>query len=327
MDDSKTGLTVSPAEAGQKLLNFLRRRVDAPDGDLHRWIRTGQVRINGGRAKAFDRVEMGDTVRIPPFAAVLRAGKNSAPSPGKALPGGPMPVVYEDGEILVIAKPAGLASQGGTGHDDSAAARIAHAFAKADFVPAPAHRLDRDTTGMLVFGKTYHALRFLADAFAGRGEATPQKYYLAWADGAWEGHPLELCDLLLRDNSSRLMAVLPRHCPPKETAKAVEARLRAFHLLSRSVDGQMRSLLLLRLITGRTHQIRAQLSARGHPVSGDPWYGSGGGLMLHAFRIKLPKPDGASLDLYLPPPWKGPWNVPEAVLATAKDMQLDQPTP
>ncbi len=319
MDDMKAGLSVTAAESGQKLLNFLRRRVDAQDGELHRWIRTGQVRVDGRRAKAFDRVEQGEIVRVPPFASVRKAETEEPDCvQERAVPPELPPIVHEDQDILVLAKPAGLPSQGGTGHADSAASRVARAFAGACFVPAPAHRLDRDTTGLLVFGKTYRSLRFLTDAFAGRGAQRVRKDYLAWVDGRWESQTAELRDLLVRDGQTRLMRVCGRNDPQETPAGAVEARLLAFPLLERRIEGRMRTLLLLRLLTGRTHQIRAQLSSRGHPVSGDPWYGSGGRLKLHAFRIILPTPDGRSMALELPPPWGGPWQVTDPALDAAR---------
>ena len=127
MDSEKNrqALSVSQAEAGQKLLNFLQRRVEASAGEFHRWIRTGQVRVNGSRAKAFDRVEEGDMVRVPPFAVFLPAGSEdrehlrheSARSPQSKherpeKKSASLHIVYEDEDLLVIAKPAGLPVQG-----------------------------------------------------------------------------------------------------------------------------------------------------------------------------------------------------------------------
>ena len=166
-------LTVSRAESGQKLLNFLQRRIEAAAGELHKWIRSGQVRVNGGRSKAFDRVSEGDLVRVPPFAALKAPGSASPVRPRPAFAnafGGAaiLPVIYEDEEILVQNKPSGLPSQGGTGHADSVASLLAARFRHAEFVPAPVHRLDKDTSGLLIVGKSYAALRRLSDALAGR---------------------------------------------------------------------------------------------------------------------------------------------------------------
>lgn len=309
-------MTVTRAEAGQKLLNFLDRRLKATPSELHRWIRTGQVRLNGGRCKAFARVEEGDIVRVPPFAVPRRVAKESVPPAGTAADA--LPVVWENEDLLVLNKPAGLPTQGGTGHADSVADRLARLYAGADFVPAPVHRLDKDTSGLLLAGKTHAALRRLTDALAGRSGEAPRKEYLAWIRGMWPREsPRELRDMLIRTEGVRKMRTLS---PPVATngtpmsAKVPDAR-EALCLVrpleNRIIDGSSFTLLLLRLITGRTHQIRVQLASRGFPVAGDPRYGDGrGGLKLHAFRLTLPPADGENdLVITCPPPWDAPWNV------------------
>ncbi|MFR7887637.1 MAG: pseudouridine synthase, partial [Bilophila wadsworthia] len=156
-------LQVTAAEAGQKLLQFLSRRFEEPQSVLHRWIRTGQVRINGGRAKPFDRVELNDEIRVPPFAgAGTKAERVPASSGGKELP----PIVAETADVIVFCKPSGLPVHPGTGHTDSLTTRLEAAFAGSPFIPAPVHRLDRDTSGLLLVGKTYAAVRRLSDALA-----------------------------------------------------------------------------------------------------------------------------------------------------------------
>ena len=330
-EKSRQALTVSRAEAGQKLLNFLQRRVEAATGEFHRWIRTGQVRVNGSRAKAFDRVEEGDQVRVPPFAVFLPAGSETksevrTPSAVRTQDRGEaknknsssLRIVYEDEYLLVIAKPAGLPVQGGTGHSDSIASRLAAERADADFVPAPVHRLDKDTTGLLVAGKTYAAVRLLTDALAGRGGEAPRKEYLAWVEGRWpfspaEG-PQELHDFLAKDQKTQRVKTV--RGPKQEEGQ--EARCIVTALEARRIPegpkGREHTLLLVRLLTGRTHQIRVQLASRGHAIVGDPWYGksSNEGLRLHAFRLSLPLPDGKSRTLELLPPWKGAWKVTQA---------------
>lgn len=302
-------LAVSRAESGQKLLNFLHRRVNAPAADFHRWIRTGQVRVNGARAKAFDRLSEGDMVRVPPFAERLPAGSGVSPSPEKKKRSR-LTVVFENEDILVLAKPAGLPVQGGTGHKESVASILAEERADASFVPAPVHRLDKDTSGLLVAGKTYAAVRLLTDAFAGRGAARPRKEYLAWVEGRWmQDGPVELRDNLVKDRREQRMKTFS--ADPAGT-EAKEARCTARKLAERVIHGRQYSLLLIHLITGRTHQIRVQLASRGHAVAGDPWYGTKDenpreSLKLHAFRLSLPVPDGKRLDFELAPSWKGPW--------------------
>lgn len=300
-------LSVSRAESGQKLLNFLHRRVNAPTADFHRWIRTGQVRVNGARAKAFDRLNEGDMVRVPPFAERLPAGSAASATVEKKR--SRLDIVFENDDVLILAKPAGLPVQGGTGHRESVASILAEERADAPFVPAPVHRLDKDTSGLLVAGKTYAAVRLLTDALAGRGKERPRKEYLAWVEGRWpEDGPSELRDTLAKDpRAQRVKAV----ADDRDNA-AKEARCVVRALACRSVHGRERTLLLVHLLTGRTHQIRVQLASRGHPVVGDPWYGAGDDapretLKLHAFRLTIPVPDGTRLDFELAPSWKGPW--------------------
>ncbi|MBP3731251.1 MAG: RluA family pseudouridine synthase [Mailhella sp.] len=318
MEDSKKGLSVSRVEAGQKLLNFLKRRVNAPDGDLHRWIRTGQVRINGGRTKPFDHVAEGDIVRVPPFA-VFRTMDSTPDAEHKVKPlySGLPDIVYEDADILVMNKPAGLTVQGGTGHEDSVAARVARAFAHADFTPAPVHRLDKDTTGLLIFGKSYRSIRFLTDALAGRGGTPPRKDYLAWVEGLWPYPVQELRDLLVKDEATQRMIVCSAGSPGWQKMHAAEARLLAVPLVSRRIGSDEYTLMLLQLLTGRTHQIRVQLASRGHPVAGDTLYGSGGcaGLKLHAFHVCLPSLEEKALNLELPPPWTKDWYIDQNILS------------
>lgn len=313
MDNEKDSraLSVSRAESGQKLLNFLQRRISAPVSDFHRWIRTGQVRVNGARARAFDRLNEDDMVRVPPFAERLPAGSGSqSPSP-TAKKRSRLDVVYEDEDVLVLAKPAGLPVQGGTGHRESVASILAGERADADFVPAPVHRLDRDTSGLLVAGKTYAAVRLLTDALAGRSDERPCKEYLAWVEGAWHlPSPTELRDFLVKDRQEQRV----KSRGPEKDSEAREARCIVTRLTERSVHGQPYTLLLIRLLTGRTHQIRVQLAERGHAIVGDPWYGRPGsrqqeGLKLHAFRLSIPVPGGQRRTFRLLPPWKDPWKA------------------
>lgn len=325
-EKNRQALAVSRAEAGQKLLNFLQRRVEAATGEFHRWIRTGQVRVNGSRAKAFDRVEEGDLIRVPPFAVLLPAGSlPGSGTPNSAAPSAPqggsgqkrssLTIVYEDEDLLVVAKPAGLPVQGGTGHSDSIASRLAAERADADFVPAPVHRLDKDTTGLLVAGKTYAAVRLLTDALAGRGGEAPRKEYLAWVEGRWpfsnEDGPQELHDFLAKDQKAQRMKTV--HSAKAEEGQ--EARCVVTALETRRIpegpQGREYTLLLVRLLTGRTHQIRVQLASRGHAIAGDPWYGETlrDGLKLHAYRLVLPLPGGRKRTLELLPPWRGAWKV------------------
>ena len=289
-------LVVTPAEAGQKLLQFLSRRFNEPAGVLHRWIRTGQVRINGKRASAFDRVAVADLIRIPPFAGSAPAAVQTMPPVCGVLP----PLVAETDEYSVFLKPAGLPVHPGTGHTDCLTARLEQAYAGADFMPTPVHRLDRDTSGVLLVAKTYRATRFFSEALA-RHDGSVVKEYLAWVAGScpWKT-PVLLEDRVLKqlaeDGRERMRTAAA-------DSEGQEARLavRCLEQLNGAL-GEM-SLVQIRLYTGRTHQIRLQLAERGFPLLGDVKYGGPacpGGLKLHAFRLLL---EGQAFEAL--PDWKG----------------------
>lgn len=292
-------LRVTAEEAGQKLLQFLSRRFDEPQGVLHRWIRTGQVRINGGRAKPFDRVEKGDEVRVPPFAGAGTEKRAAAPD-RSGLP----PVVAETDDVIVFCKPSGLPVHPGTGHTDSLTTRLERSFAGSPFVPAPVHRLDRDTSGLLLVGKTYAAVRRLSDALA-LHDGDVAKDYVAWVRGEcpWT-RPTRLEDCLSKRTTNakgREKMVVGKSQKPAADEKAASLTVRRLEV--RHGD----SLVLVRLHTGRTHQIRAQLAARGFPLIGDVKYGGPrceDGLKLHAVRLRVGGETFTS-----PPPWDGDWGV------------------
>lgn len=302
-------LDVTEAEAGQKLLNFLERRLPGvPRSALMRVIRTGQVRLDSGRVKPFVRVALGQTVRVPPLRV-------DAPAPGVS--GAPLTVIHQDRGLLVVDKPAGLAAHPGTGHADCVTTRLSAMFPDAAFAPVAAHRLDRDTSGVLACATTYEALRLLQDAFKTHGT---DKRYLAWVLGCMApGTVLDMVDTLAKAGA-----------PGRERVQAVatgadegkEARARAEVL---ACQGGM-SLVLVRLFTGRTHQIRVQLALRGHPVAGDHKYGpppehggpgQGLAMRLHAWRLALPQGVFTA-----PPPWDGDFAVDARLLA---DLPVDEP--
>ncbi|BFR50256.1 RluA family pseudouridine synthase [Nitratidesulfovibrio sp. HK-II] len=332
-------LVVTAAEAGQKLLQYLHRRCGAPQSAIQRWVRTGQVRINGGRCKPFDRVAEGDVVRVPPFALAGGAGAPDAVAddasrcaPGSGSGGGdvadtpaapapslsslppPPPVVGQAEGLLVLLKPAGLAVQPGTGHADCVTARLAAQYVGADFLPTPAHRLDRDTSGLLLVATSYARLRALSDAFAAREGLV--KEYLAWVAGRWPHEDARtLRDRLEkqgepgRQKVRRVAQAGQGHAGPDADDEARDAACTVAPLRR----GDAASLLLVRLHTGRTHQIRVQLAGRGHPIIGDRKYGGpacGQGMLLHAVRLTLPGGERFSAL----PDWTGQWKVGEAEL-------------
>ncbi|WP_462326184.1 RluA family pseudouridine synthase [Desulfobaculum sp.] len=260
-------LDVSDAESGQKLLQFLQRRLgNVPRSLLMRLVRKGQVRVDGGRKKPFDRVSAGQVVRVPPIRL------DDAPAPSVAGPA--LPVAYDEGGVLVIVKPAGLPVQPGTGHADAVTERLKAQYAGAAFTPTPAHRLDRDTSGLLACGATYAALRHLQEAFQSH---TLGKYYLCWTEGACKAGTR----LTMRDTMERSGA------PGREKVRTGSGKDAHARALSLYTDGAA-TLFCVRLFTGRTHQIRVQLAGRGYPLVGDGKYGTSRGnqrMLLHAWAL------------------------------------------
>ncbi len=296
-------LLVSEAESGQKLVSYLKRRLGQklPPSLLQRIIRSGEVRVNGKRGKPFLRLSGGDEIRIPPLRLEDRAAA-AAPAQPPALP--ELEIIADLPGYLVVNKPAGLPAHPGTRHNDSLSTRLEKIYAGSDFKPTAAHRLDKNTSGLVLVGKTYRALRQIQD---GLREHSIHKDYLAWVLGAWPYDSVTaLHDVMEKqeDEHGRGRVLLGEG---KEALCLVRAVLRAPRC----------TLLCIRLQTGRTHQIRVQLSSRGHPIVGDAKYGSPAGrkfgitgMCLHAWRLGMP--DGHSFAVL--PPWSGAFAVAEADL-------------
>lgn len=301
-------VTVTRAEAGQKLVRFLERRLPGiPRSAMMRWIRTGQVRLDGKRCKPFAIVREGQDVRIPPHGEGESAStKPTAPTNGTAS----LDIIHKDQDLLVVNKPAGLPVQPGTGHDDSVVTRLRGMFAREVFVPAPAHRLDRDTTGVLLVGASHAALKQLSQGFA---QGRIHKTYLAWVQDSWP-HSHEI---LLQDSLQK-QGVPGRERVATGSGKTALAKVRPAGTSGKTKQPAdvpppplPATLLQIQLLTGRTHQIRVQLSSRGFPLLGDGKYDGPTdypdkqGLLLHAWRVDLP--DGRTITAT--PPWKGRWNA------------------
>jgi len=293
-------VTVTQAESGQKLLQFLERRLtgDVPRSAIQRWIRKGQVRVNNGRKKPFDRIQAGQEVRIPPYTP----GDETIASTGK------LTFAHEDDHLLVIEKPAGLAAHGGDKIDDSVTARLKGHFPDSDFHPTLAHRLDKDTSGLLLAAKDYATLRRLNDQFA---SGDVGKLYLAWVKGEWRDHGTTL----LRDKLEK------KGTPGAEKVQAGSGKDALAEVTPLLKDGR-HTLLAVRLLTGRTHQIRVQLASRRHPIVGDRKYGKGndrGGMRLHCYAMHL---EGQTFSLA--PPWSGKWKTPPEVLREALKLLYEK---
>lgn len=250
-------VTVSDDRAGQRLDNFLSGQLKGvPRSLIYRICRTGEVRINGRRAKPDQRLEAGDEVRIPPVRVAERG--ESAPPPGGQLARIEAAIVHEDRDFLVIDKPAGIASHGGSGVSFGAI-ELLRAARPRDTLEL-AHRLDRDTSGVLVLTRKRSALTGLQAAIR---EGRVEKRYLALIQGALP-QPRLTVDAPLRKSvlqgGERMVRVDPDGKPSRSRFIERERYAEA-------------SLVEVALETGRTHQIRVHAQHIGHPLAGDEKYG------------------------------------------------------
>ncbi len=288
--------TVAADEADLRLDRWFRRHFpEVPHGRLQKLLRTGQIRVNGRRSRADARLGPGQTVRVPPLPEAV----TTEPPPPAATPADAEYlrdlILHEDDALLVLDKPPGLAVQGGTGttrHIDGMLAALAERGER----PRLVHRLDRDTSGILVVAKTAAAAARLGQAFR---QQRVDKLYWAIVVGR-PAKPSGLIDQPLTKQAGQGGEKVEPD-PEGQTART------AFRTIARA--GKVASWLALKPLTGRTHQLRAHCAALGSPILGDGKYGGGAarlsgapkGLMLHAREIRLPHPDGGTLQLTAPP--------------------------
>ena len=279
---------LSAAEQGQRLDRHLRKLLpDVPLGGIFKLLRRGTIRIDGKKAKPDLRLQQGMLLTLPDN---LGAAAGATPRPAPPPPPAPRTltprVVHRDAALLVVDKPAGLPVQPGSGHDYHLLTWLeAQAFGlrTATYRPAPVHRLDRGTSGLVVVGLTPQASRSLSDAFR---EDLVQKSYVAVVEGVPAERAATIdAPLWLRETaraSQPKVHVDERGKPARTDFEVVRG-------------GRGRALLRIALQTGRTHQIRAHLAHIGHPIVGDRRYGSAcdlgrGVFLLHAAALSLPHP-------------------------------------
>lgn len=272
-------LTAEPSDAGKRLDHFLQEKLPQYSRSrLQSWIKQGRVSVNGAAVKVSQLLHSGESVIVEPVD----------PPPLKATPEDlPVEVLYEDDAVLAINKPAGVVVHAGAGnYEGTLVNRLVHRFQSlskvgGDLRPGIVHRLDKDTSGVLLVARTDAAHRALAAQFAAR---TVEKTYLALVHGS------------VRDETGRVTKPIARD-PLKRTRMTCNLgtgreALTEYRVLKRFANF---TYLEVRIGTGRTHQIRVHLASLGHPVSGDRIYGmpkqsQSPRLFLHAWRIAFDSP-------------------------------------
>lgn len=313
---------ITEAEDGLRLDRWFKRQFPKlPHARLAKLIRTGQIRLDGARVKAGARLEAGQTVRIPPnLQSELGDGKTRTPISSVDAAFVRELVIHRDPEVIVLNKPAGLAVQGGTKthrHLDSMLDALRFDLNER---PKLVHRLDRDTSGVLVLARTAKAAAHLANSFKSK-DAT--KIYWALCEGT--PRPAKgMIDLPLAKKRVAGAASPEKMMP--QTAGAAEHRPAITYYAVVARAAQKAAWLALLPLTGRTHQLRAHCSAIGHPIIGDFKYGDSGsgtrlaqfgeGLHLHARSLDISHPKRGRLHVTAP--------LPDHMTRTWEFFEFDQ---
>ena len=291
-------LEVAPELAGQRIDNFLRTQLrGVPKTLIYRILRKGEVRVNKGRIKPEYKLQAGDIVRVPP----VRVPERDEPVPVAQglLLRLEAAIVYEDKALIILNKPAGIAVHGGSGLTFG----VIEAFRqmRPDVKELElVHRLDRDTSGLLMIAKKRSMLRHLHEALRGDGI---DKRYMALVRGNWAASIKQVRAPLMKSNlrsGERMVEV--NEDEGKESVTVFKV-LRRF--------GDFATMVEARPITGRTHQIRVHTLHAGHCIAGDSKYGDEGfskeirdlggkRLFLHAYMLTVPMPDGTEMKFQAP---------------------------
>jgi 23S rRNA pseudouridine955/2504/2580 synthase len=295
--------TVSEDDDGIRLDRWFKRHLpEVSFNAVSRWARTGQLRLAGKRAVPGDRVEAGQEIRVPPLDSAPQRPARAQPKRDSLTADEEQfvrdMVIYEDPSALVLNKPPGLATQGGTKttqHLD----RLLGGLADDGDRPKLVHRLDKDTSGALLVARSARSAGHFAKAFSGR---TARKVYWAIIVGVPDRDEGVIDAPLAKQpgTGGEKMHISEEHGLPAKTRWRVIDRA-----------GNRAAWVELQPLTGRTHQLRAHMAALGHPIVGDGKYGgpeaflTGGisrKLHLHARRIRIDAPDGGKINVMAEPP-------------------------
>lgn len=291
-------LTISEDEAGQRIDNYLLAKLKGvPKSLIYRIVRKGEVRVNKGRIKPEYKLQANDVVRVPPIRV---SEKEQAPISTKLNKVSQLEnqILFEDESLLILNKPSGIAVHGGSGLSFGVIEALRTLRPEARFLEL-VHRLDRDTSGILLVAKKRSALRNLHEQLR---EKTVQKDYLALVRGQWQSHCKVIKAPLLKNelSSGERIVRVSEQGKPSETRFSIEERYNNATLVKASP------------VTGRTHQIRVHTQYAGHPIALDDKYGDKQfdqqmsqlgltRLFLHAFSIRFTHPKtGETLQINAP---------------------------
>ncbi|MCC8140606.1 MAG: RluA family pseudouridine synthase [Lachnospiraceae bacterium] len=287
-------IIVQEQEAGQRLTKLLGSRLGgASTGFLYKMLRKKNITLNGKKADGSERLHAGDEIRI--FLSEETYEKFASREPEETFPEAQLSIVYEDPQILIVNKPAGMLSQKSSPRDVSLNEYMLGYLVRSGqwkpgeqaFRPSVCSRLDRNTSGLVVCGKTMPALQRMAELLRSR---ELKKYYLCLVSGRVEGAQ-RLEGWLKKDAASNRVEIFTEE---QDGALPIITEFEPLRTSDRS------TLLKVHLITGRPHQIRAHLASIGHPVIGDVKYGDRRGnefyqkkygvrrQLLHAWRMEFP---------------------------------------
>jgi 23S rRNA pseudouridine955/2504/2580 synthase len=272
--------------AGQRIDNFLRNQLKSvPKSVVYRIVRKGEVRVNKKRIKVEYKLQPGDVVRIPPVTITEKTDQQPVISTKlNAVANLESQIIHEDDHMLILNKPSGLAVHGGSGLKFGAIEALRALRPQARFLEL-VHRIDRDTSGILLVAKKRSALRHLQAQFR---EKTVQKYYFALVMGTWKRSDKQVTAPLLKNEVNSIVRVNPKGKPSDTRFKVLENFDKA-------------TLIQASPVTGRTHQIRVHCQYKGHPIAWDDRYGDPrfdaytkavgiDRLFLHAANIKFRHP-------------------------------------
>jgi 23S rRNA pseudouridine955/2504/2580 synthase len=306
---SASTILVEADENGLRLDRWFKRRFPAlAHGPLEKLLRTGQVRVDGKRVKAGERVEAGQSIRIPPQLQLLPPAREKLP-PKMNISDNDSRfiqdlVIHEDSKVIGLNKPSGLATQGGSGITRHVDGLLEGLQGEKRQRPRLVHRLDRDTSGVLLVARTQPAAAALSESLRRRDA---RKIYWALTKGVPKPHRGVIKLALAKESGFGKGGRDERMTPAEDDDEGAKSATTHYAVIGTAADEY--AWVALRPVTGRTHQIRAHLAAIGTPIVGDFKYGGtdakGKGaiadkLHLHARSIDIARPDGGRLQVTAP---------------------------